>query len=510
MNSQTFFVRIKTASPVHIGSDEVYEPTGFVLDEKDKTLVSFDPYNFISKLDGDSVKEFSAICQKGTLMSLVEVYRFVNRNKHLADGHRVRVSDDFVSHFQKTMKLTREKEIQQEFNRYQIARTAFNPLDNKPYIPGSAIKGSIRTAILNFRNKGNKNPPFKGNRGAKDLETHLTGGIFHKDPFRLIKVSDFMAIGEVKRCIVYGVNKKKRPSEREAQGPPQIFEIIEPGAEFIGSIIVQSAEHTEIKKPVTMDEIGKALAGFFGEEKKREDSELTFIGATPSAFNLPAQAKPLRIGRHSGAECLTVNGHRDIKIMQAKGKKPIFKDHATTLWLAAQSKNPTTNKLLRPFGWVLLETLSPAELKETQRVADEATIKKEKERQRTMALKQEQEAERQAEQAAEQEKQLKRQQEEETTRKREERLKNQWEAMSEEERDLAIVRQEEFALLNAGHVDPLQSIWPKIDSAEPEYQKALAAAFMKLWQEQKKWDVKPKKKKQYAKVQQVKEILGIS
>ena len=33
MNKQTFKCYIKTLSPIHVECDEVYEPTGFVMDE---------------------------------------------------------------------------------------------------------------------------------------------------------------------------------------------------------------------------------------------------------------------------------------------------------------------------------------------------------------------------------------------------------------------------------------------------------------------------------------------
>ncbi|NLA75012.1 MAG: hypothetical protein GX846_06050, partial [Deltaproteobacteria bacterium] len=40
---------IKTISPIHIGCDEVYEPTGFAIDEKSNQMVVFDPFVFFQK-----------------------------------------------------------------------------------------------------------------------------------------------------------------------------------------------------------------------------------------------------------------------------------------------------------------------------------------------------------------------------------------------------------------------------------------------------------------------------
>ncbi len=63
------------------------------------------------------------------------------------------------------------------------------------------------------------------------------------------------------------------------------------------------------------------------------------------------------MGRHSGAECVTIEGNRHIKIMQRSGTPPKFLDHATTIWLASESSKPNTNSGLVPFGWAVMEIL---------------------------------------------------------------------------------------------------------------------------------------------------------
>jgi CRISPR-associated protein Csm5 len=61
----------------------------------------------------------------------------------------------------------------------------------------------------------------------------------------------------------------------------------------------------------------------------------------------------LRVGRHSGAEGVTIDGARNIKIMKGKGNSTDYLDHATTIWLAGDVAK--SNKGLLPFGWVLIE-----------------------------------------------------------------------------------------------------------------------------------------------------------
>ena len=54
----------------------------------------------------------------------------------------------------------------------------------------------------------------------------------------------------------------------------------------------------------------------------------------------------LRVGKHSGARAVTVDGARRIKIMRGR-EKPSIQEEETTAWLI--------NK--QPFGWLLCEIL---------------------------------------------------------------------------------------------------------------------------------------------------------
>jgi len=61
----------------------------------------------------------------------------------------------------------------------------------------------------------------------------------------------------------------------------------------------------------------------------------------------------LRVGRHSGAESVTVDAPRKIKIKGAAGQTDSWKDHATTLWLAANEPGMATG--MWPFGWIFVQ-----------------------------------------------------------------------------------------------------------------------------------------------------------
>jgi len=506
--NQVMYFRLKLLSPLHIGCDEVYEPTSFVIDEKRNALISFDPFDLLEKMDTNARQKFSKICQEGTINSLLEIYKFIYQHAKNAEGEQVVISKDLISHYQQVlnMPIINIKAL----NEFKISRTAFNPFTNISYIPGSSMKGAIRTAVLNWRNQGKKEPFFSGKDANRELQKHLLSfDSLQTDPFRMLKVSDFMPITEPRRSIVYGVNRKKKMSKKEADGPYQLMEVIEPGAEFIGMISLTTPEEkAEIQRPITKEELIEALK-FYRKEKAREDNELKAIAIPPVSLDSNLTGHLIRIGRHSGAECVTIAGRRKIKI---KGSPAKTLEYATTIWLAAPSKTPSDNRMLRPFGWAILQEINKndwldlmqqqdAFLKSRLAVLQERTAQKIKEDERIRSELAAKEAEKQRKEAEEQ-----RRKEEEAS------LMAKWNAMTEEERELACIRKDDLAIrfdkTNAN--DPIGAIWKKLDTASPEHQKALARAFMERWQAEGKWTKKECSKKQFEKVQKVKEILGIS
>ncbi|HNV72940.1 MAG TPA: hypothetical protein PKO06_24740, partial [Candidatus Ozemobacteraceae bacterium] len=81
MPAETIRLRLHVLSPLHIGCGEVYEPTGFVIDERQMKLRAFDEFAFVKSLPEDRRKRFGDICMTGTPL---EVFKFV-REHYLSD-----------------------------------------------------------------------------------------------------------------------------------------------------------------------------------------------------------------------------------------------------------------------------------------------------------------------------------------------------------------------------------------------------------------------------------------
>lgn len=358
-----YYIRIM--APTHIGCDEVYDPTGFLINEDTHALTAFEPMDFFKSLDAQAKSRFADICRKGTIESILELYKFMKGRQ--LDGHHVGVCKGLIAQYHKTLAISANdrRKIQQELNNFSISRTSFNPTTQKPYIPGSAIKGALRTAYLNHLAKS-RNIPAGQDRRDRNPGNTLEKGLLdyqklENDPFRLLKVSDFHPVGPCRTKIVYAVNVKKVPSKFNARGPYQILEMIEPGSVFAGTIrILEPLTRDVIKTPLSGQAVFESAAAFYEKEKNREILELKAAGLPVLDMDTKDNVCCLRLGRHSGAESLTIEGHRNIKIMKKRGDRPGSSDKATTFWLASELPENAPGSELKPFGWVGLGEMTEA------------------------------------------------------------------------------------------------------------------------------------------------------
>lgn len=350
---------LHTLTPIHIGCDEVYEPTSFVIDSEKLKLRFFDSLELLRMLKDEERKQFAVICGKGTLESIIELYRFIRQKcPPNIRATEVSICGDLAHHYVTNLQFQHQQNfnMRREFSTFIIPRTAFNPNSNVPYVPGSSVKGALRTAYLNYQQK--RNPVGQQNQGKNLEQALLNYSSIETDPFRSVKISDFMPVGEIRTRVIYGVNRKKKPTKFGAKGPPQILEVLERGCLFEGWISVGSETAAGIANPITMKALQDSLNSFYTKELYRENRDLQGLGVAALTPPGVADTYLMRIGRHSGAECVTVEGHRSIKIIKGKGIRPATEPSATTLWLAADSRKPATGQPMLPFGWATLEPMT--------------------------------------------------------------------------------------------------------------------------------------------------------
>jgi CRISPR-associated protein Csm5 len=381
---------ISTLSPVHIGCGEDYYPTNYVIDGG--FLHHFSEEGLMAALNPSELDQLVGISELQNDRGIKELQRFVyKKSKELANQatQSIPVTKGIESFYMSRIKG-------EDKNKLEIARHTFNPYSQTPYFPGSSIKGSIRTAILNSLNEANSlqskldelrikdrygKPVIVSERTSipkyanDELQKNLLGyqaisdnpqkGM-KGDPLRLLKISDatYSNIDNLTSAeIRFAVDRKKEPSKKQTE----LYQILEClPAHRSQSLLFDMTllSDTDNGFRWTLFNICNSCNEFFVRQLEKELEmlkQLNYCSADwahgleklladelQDAFE-NQQAFLLRIGQHGGAESNILEGLRHIHIPQHKkhSSKP------TTIWLAGDNKD-AQHELL-PFGWVLVE-----------------------------------------------------------------------------------------------------------------------------------------------------------
>lgn len=393
---QQHTLHLTPLSPLHLGTGEDYEPTGYVI--SDGMMYVFDPSQAL--LNPTQYTELMTAAQGSNILDLQKFFK-----KH-ADTFKncaykaIGVNSAFENEYKNKLgkAVQNEGRGRKVANLLEIQCTATNPTTHQPYIPGSAFKGCVRTAVLDTFTKDN--PPAsmlvaKSSKSHRELsindhETQQLGS-FASDIMRLLKAADFMPSEQVSTQIQYAVNKKKRkvpgPNGREAEpkGITTRRESIQHGQYrafrttlSLQTLILdhnpaikdreksipraQGLELRQIVQAVNQYHLPRLFPRLCNKNRILDEHRLINPAWLQDTEHLLRQLKPqldsgqimlMRLGKNGGAESKTLTNHAQIKIMQGSNQKPTFEAQTKTVWLAADSENATHGML--PFGWVLVE-----------------------------------------------------------------------------------------------------------------------------------------------------------
>ncbi|PLY13791.1 MAG: CRISPR-associated protein Csm5 [Sedimenticola sp.] len=399
MNNQHWNLAITPLSPVHMGSGADYEPTGYVID--DGVLYEFDSISALSVLPVDQRNKLDAILRgRANQNMLLQVQSFFYANREdlkNVSRNQVHINSTTEAFYKDRIGSISQRDSKggKIHNKLEIERTAWSSAQQQSIIPGTGLKGAIRTALLN---ESNNNQPLeyvlkKDRQANKKLQEKLFGGSFHTDPMRLLRLGD----ASIKRPeqfatqVWFALNRKKQPvtdvsgnlrqSKAEQAGLYQLLECLPAllPRSFISSLEIQSDNSMSKNKwpciQFDLEQVANACNNFYFDRFNQEIALLKTRGYLDKNWGTQidyllseswlkhamqnGRAFLLRIGRHSGAESVTLNGLRNIKIMRGKSEKPDNQDHSKTLWLAGNERNMQTN--MQPFGWVLVEIFEKSE-----------------------------------------------------------------------------------------------------------------------------------------------------
>ena len=365
-------LKLTVLSPLHIGSGEVYEPTNFIMDEG--VLYGFRDEDFYSNLSDIKKEAFMRILNENKSDSFVRIHKFVKDNKNIvkeiATG-MVSVTEGLQKDYDRLLGQVRQFEgkgrtTERVFNKFEIQRIQRKQVKTEAgiyadtgYIVGSSLKGSISTAYqeLVYKKEGFKAVEQKFQAKGKEIGNNL---------FKAFKVSDSI-VTKVNTKVGFALNKER--FEYDFHNPnanvklSTYIEVIEPKSEFMVDINYGSLDIKEILESCNSHYMPIFSSLFLDKVNGKVEYINQYLSSDFYESHRHFELKPnqylLRVGKHSGARSVTIDGVREIKSKLSGGgkhRKPNrfeYRKDETTTWLFGEKSS--SNSGLLPFGWVLAE-----------------------------------------------------------------------------------------------------------------------------------------------------------
>lgn len=270
---------IEPITPVHIGTGRKISP----LDYKTvKTKTGMEYARFSSDLilqriaeDLEKTREFEHITN---LADMKQIQAFFHSNFSIGDiSYSCKMTERFAQKYNENIHLDPLKNACEVDELYRSAGNKY------PVIPGSSIKGAIRTALLDMCREAYSDFDFKKAKTNKSFENDLFAmSRANNDPLRCIAISDCMFVNNK----IQTVGALQIVNEfLEEKNNSQIFAEVISGKlmeksfteEFIISIDkdMQKSRNPRnneryIKKPFSMEDIQGECNYFFGENFLQE------------------------------------------------------------------------------------------------------------------------------------------------------------------------------------------------------------------------------------------------
>ena len=333
---KNYKIKLQMLSPVHIGSGEEVAPFEYIV--KGDYFYRLNLHSFLPNLPLNLRSRFDSAVNSGNIVSIRNfILENIDHTKHTL--FKAFAHDSFIQAY--------EKNLSNPSNQLLVNLAMRRGGDFQSYIPGSSIKGSIRTAVISTIGESHVlRDKFKS---EKEI---LKYNDAKQDPFRCIKIVDAALPDDV----MYIDNSYQIGFKGKKQGPQMFYEqtysMLDEEDVFAQSELRIDDElpaktyndkkfglQKAVSRPLTMDDILFSCNEFY--QKKLEDEFENFYKKDANAAVVEPLVKHsfkdneclLRIGRFSHAECVTLDKHRDPAAPKGFGKT-----------------RTTSNGV--PFGWV--------------------------------------------------------------------------------------------------------------------------------------------------------------
>lgn len=353
-----FSLTLRMLSPVHVGTGEELTPESYVIRQEDgaAVLAAIDLPALLSSLTEADRNSFNLAADAD---DLVAIRRFVR--EQAASGRfdlwTAGVDPDLEDRYQRGL-----DDVSAELAIHPMTRTGRPP---QPYIPGSSLKGAIRTAVLQrlVDQSGRADDlhrqwPGRAKSDGPNLEADILGCLredqsgrkraeIRADPFRAVRITDAPIRGAEGYCVTFVgravVTARPRPSPSRGRGRPgadpagiQLFyeatfsalhdgEPIEAVGEMTFEDRLAQADASRargwsfphpVSRPLAAGEILEACNAFYLPRLETEAGDFGSVSqglrAAYDVLRREAEAAKrsgaalLRLGRFSHVECMTL------------------------------------------------------------------------------------------------------------------------------------------------------------------------------------------------------------
>lgn len=211
LDYETYKIKADMLTPIHIGDGSQLEPLEYVIKDR---FYKVNLEDWLSTLSSEKYDEFKKLtgreyAQKSTLTQLrkfvrdnIDIDRFTEWSTDVSEAVKKRYNERF------------------DAPENQLPMSPFIRTANRPYLPGSSIKGAMRTAYLSFLKSQHGN--LRERKSADLVEGELLKAItpgkegkpprfaIDKDPFRVVKIKDaFLPDGATLFAEITNYNKKE-------------------------------------------------------------------------------------------------------------------------------------------------------------------------------------------------------------------------------------------------------------------------------------------------------------
>ena len=374
-------------TPIHVGDGNSLAPEDYLI-EGDH-LIQFNRAATLRDMKPETRRQLEERLERNDFQAAQEILRKSVQPRH--HRCRIQIGAESKADLLKAVGNPLDPVVRQR----AVNGFVRNPLTGRPYLPGSALKGAIRTAVVSAFTqkhlasiKPMVSPLLEGPRERRNawkvLETEALNFEFRRlqeDPFRLVKVADAELPPD--RTRVDKVWPVKRDGKEDTKGIQMHFErLLSRGDGVEDSRFTVELELDEqaaadarvhVGRRLDYETIQEACNTFYW---KRMNAELDrfFPKDNPQTKGIYNKVKIglavrnpegklvlspppwknyllLRVGRFSHFESLSVDGLRQGWNVQAR--RPIEEGSSRTLCRCRLTADGASMTL--PFGWLLLE-----------------------------------------------------------------------------------------------------------------------------------------------------------